>query len=63
VPDARDQGFVAVLIGPLDRFELGFAGMQNMVGMILNYIIGDGVALRSPFGARLDINIRHSSSS
>jgi hypothetical protein len=63
VPDPRDEWSVAILFGPVDGFVLSFKSLQNMVGMVFDDVIVDGVAFRAAFGARLNVNIRHLSPS
>jgi hypothetical protein len=59
MPDTRDQRFVAVPFGPLDGLVLGFGIMQNMVGMVFDHVILNGVAFRTALRAWLDVDIRH----
>jgi hypothetical protein len=59
VSDASDTRNMALAFRPVDRFVLGFESAESMIRMILDDIVLDRAALRSSFGARFDVNVRH----
>jgi hypothetical protein len=50
---------VAVLLRPLDRFMLCLASGEDVVRVVLDYVIGDVSALLPTFGAGLDVDDGH----
>jgi hypothetical protein len=54
---------MALAFRPVDRFVLGFESAEHMVRMVFNDIVLDRAALRTPFGARFNVNVRHGLSS
>jgi len=62
VPDASDMRSMALAFRPIDRFVLGFESAESVIRMILDDIVLDRAALRSSFGARFNVNVRHVSS-
>ena len=63
VADASDTRSMALVFRPVDRFVLGFESAEHMVRMVFNDIVLDRAALRTPFGARFNVNARHVHSS
>jgi hypothetical protein len=59
VPHARDERLVALLSGPVDGIMLGPCGVQHVVGMILNYEVGNRASVRAALWTRFNIEIRH----
>jgi hypothetical protein len=51
---------MAVLLGPFDCFSLPLEGGEDVVGVILNYIVIDRISLGPTPWARLDVDIWHS---
>jgi hypothetical protein len=50
VPDACDMRNMAPAFRPVDRFVLGFESAERMVRMVLDDIVLDRAALRTPLG-------------
>jgi hypothetical protein len=50
MPDARHVRRVSVLLGPIDRFLLGFARVRGMISMIFDDIILNRAASGRPLG-------------
>ena len=59
VPDASNVCGVTVLLRPLDGFLLRLAGGEDVVRMVLNYVVGDVSALLPTLGAGLDLHDSH----
>jgi hypothetical protein len=51
---------VAVLLRPFDCFSLRLEGSEDVVGVILDNIVVDGVSLAATLRTRLNIDIWHS---
>jgi hypothetical protein len=59
MPDPGDERAVPVLFSPIDGLMLGPACVQDVVGVVLDDIIVDGIALRPPLWPGLNVNIGH----
>jgi hypothetical protein len=59
MPDAGDERAVSVRFRPRDGFVLRFERPKNLVAVIFNDIVGNGIALRPSFWTRFDVNVRH----
>jgi len=52
---------MALSFRPINRFSLRFEGAEHVVRMVFDDIIVDPAPLRTSFGPRLDIDVRHPS--
>jgi hypothetical protein len=59
MPDARDKRRVTVTPGPLDGFLLRLESRQHMVGMVLDDIVVDRIALPPGLWTWFDIDVCH----
>jgi len=59
VPDPRDKRVVPHTLRPIDCLFLVGTGVKHAVRMIFNDIVGDRAAFLSPFGACLNVDVRH----
>ena len=57
VPDASDVGGMAIFLRPLDCLTLRLECRENVVGMVLDNIVVDGVFFGPTLWTRLDIDI------
>jgi hypothetical protein len=56
MPDPSDVGRMAVLLRPLDCLALRFEGSEDVVRVVLDNVIIDGVPLGAAFWTRFDVN-------
>jgi hypothetical protein len=59
VPHAGDQGMMALLFRPIDRFLLSLEGLENVVLVILDHVVLNRRSLVAPLGARLNLDVAH----
>jgi hypothetical protein len=60
VPNARDQRRVAHCLGPSNGFFLRARGMENIVGVVFDDIIGDGRSFGPALRSSFHKNVSHS---